>query len=192
VRRQMEEALLQRQEEIVKLSLTDPLTGVANRRRLDQQLEIETSRLQRHGGALSFAIADLDHFKAINDEFGHEVGDAVLKAFSRTMESHVRDLDLIARLGGEEFVIVMPQGDCKAAQAVAERIRISLSRTLIAPLRRSVTVSFGIAEMQPGESAGALMRRADQALYQAKAAGRNCVAIAVAIRTGTDKQAGSR
>jgi diguanylate cyclase (GGDEF)-like protein/PAS domain S-box-containing protein len=171
--RLMEDALLQRQAEIVKLSLTDPLTGVANRRRMDEQLDTEVSRVQRYGGTLSLAIADLDHFKRINDEYGHEVGDAVLKAFSRVMESHVRDTDLIARMGGEEFVILMPQSGCDAAETVAERIRLSLARSAIPPLRHPVTVSFGIAEMLAGEAGGQLLRRADQAMYKAKTGGRN-------------------
>ena len=176
--RQMEDALLQRQAEIVKLSLTDALTGLANRRRLDEQFETEVNRVQRYGGTLSVVIADLDHFKRINDEFGHEIGDKVLKAFSRTVESHVRDTDLIARLGGEEFVILMPQSGCNAAETVAERIRLSLAQTLIAPMRRAITVSFGIAEIHGGESAACLLRRADQALYKAKATGRNRTVIA--------------
>lgn len=176
--RQMEDSLLQRQAEIVRLSLTDPLTGVANRRRLDEQLETEVNRVQRYGGTLSLAVADLDHFKRINDEFGHEVGDAVLKAFARIMESHVRDTDLIARFGGEEFVILMPQSGRDAAETVAERIRLSLGRSPIAPLRQAVTVSLGIAEIQNGESAAALLRRADQALYRAKEGGRDRTVLA--------------
>lgn len=171
--RQMEDALLQRQAEIVKLSLTDPLTGVANRRRMDEQLDIEVSRVQRYGGTLSLVIADLDHFKRVNDEFGHETGDAVLKAFSRVMEAHVRDTDLIARMGGEEFVIVMPQSNGVAAETVAERIRLGMAQAQVLPSSKTVTVSFGIAEMQEGESAGQILRRADQALYKAKTGGRN-------------------
>jgi diguanylate cyclase (GGDEF)-like protein/PAS domain S-box-containing protein len=177
-KRQMEDSLLQRQAEIVNLSLTDSLTGVANRRKLDEQLETEMNRVQRYGGTLSIAIADLDHFKSINDEYGHEVGDVVLKAFSRTMESHVRESDLIARFGGEEFVIVMPQSGCDAAETVVERIRHSLRRNLIPPLRHAVTASFGVAEMCAGESLTHLFRRADQALYRAKAKGRNRTVIA--------------
>jgi diguanylate cyclase (GGDEF)-like protein/PAS domain S-box-containing protein len=175
--RQMEDALLQRQAEVVKLSLTDPLTGVANRRRLDEQLDTEVGRVKRYGGTLSLMIADLDHFKRINDEYGHEVGDTVLQAFSRIMESHTRSTDLIARMGGEEFVILMPQSGGNAAETMAERIRLSLARSAIPPLRNPVTVSFGIAEILPDEAAGQLLRRADKALYKAKSGGRNRTVI---------------
>lgn len=176
--RQIEDALLQRQAEIVRLSLTDALTGVANRRRLDEQLETDLNRVRRYGGNLSLALADLDHFKQVNDTHGHEIGDCVLKAFVDVMKRHVRDTDLIARLGGEEFVIVMPQSDCYAAEALAERIRAELARTRIAPLAQYVTVSFGIAELLPEDSTASLLRRTDQALYRAKTAGRNRSVIA--------------
>jgi len=176
--RQLEDALLQRQAEMLKLSLTDPLTGVANRRRLDEQLDVEVNRVQRYGGTLSLAVADLDHFKRINDEYGHETGDAVLKAFTRIMEAHVRDVDLVARQGGEEFVILMPQSGRDAAETVAERIRQCLAHTPLPPLRLPVTVSLGVAEIQPGETAAELLRRADQAVYGAKAGGRNRTVVA--------------
>jgi diguanylate cyclase (GGDEF)-like protein/PAS domain S-box-containing protein len=176
--RQIEDALLQRQAEIVRLSLTDALTGIANRRRLDEQLETDLNRVRRYGGKLSLALADLDHFKRVNDAYGHDVGDCVLKTFVEVMKRHVRDTDLIARLGGEEFVIVMPQSDCNAAEALAERIRAELARTRIAPLTQYVTVSFGIAELLPDDCAASLLRRTDQALYRAKTAGRNRTVIA--------------
>jgi diguanylate cyclase (GGDEF)-like protein len=145
---------------------------------MDEQLDLEIKRVQRYGGKLSLAIADLDHFKRVNDEYGHEIGDTVLKAFSRTMESQARDSDLIARMGGEEFVILMPQSGRDAAETLVERIRLSLSRLVMPPLRGPVTASFGIAEIQPEEAPEQLLRRADQALYKAKSCGRNRTVVA--------------
>ncbi|MEO8064073.1 MAG: diguanylate cyclase [Pseudomonadota bacterium] len=182
-RRQMEESLRIRQAEIVELALTDSLTGIANRRRLDERLEVECNRVRRYGGTLTVALADLDHFKRVNDEFGHAIGDSILKAFSRLMESHIRETDFIARFGGEEFVIVMPHTDLHGAQMLVERLRADLEQSLIPPLAHSVTASFGIAQLLSDETVGSVLRRADRALYQAKATGRNR-AIAAAETKG--------
>jgi diguanylate cyclase (GGDEF)-like protein len=167
-------------ETLALAALTDPLTGVANRRRLDESLEAEVSRAQRYGEALSLIIADLDYFKQINDEYGHEVGDTVLKSFAHIMKSTVREVDVVARLGGDEFVILLPESGSAAAEALAERIRLSQSRAAVLPVRRAITVSLGTAELRAGESAAALLRRADRALYQAKEAGRNCQMMSAA------------
>jgi diguanylate cyclase (GGDEF)-like protein len=162
------------------LSLTDPLTGLANRRRLDEALRTEIHRVQRYGGRLSAVITDLDHFKRINDEHGHEVGDCLLHEFAQIIRAHCRDTDLVARFGGEEFVILMPEVGAAEAQACAERMRAALAQRILPPLTQPNTASFGVAEFVPGESEGALLRRADKALYLGKAAGRNCVVLAEA------------
>jgi two-component system cell cycle response regulator len=168
--------LQQREAQIVASSLTDPLTGVGNRRRLDQALAAEIGRCERTGGTLSAFIADLDHFKQVNDTYGHEAGDAVLAAFGGLLRQRTRATDIVARFGGEEFVGLMPNTDLAVAVAIAERIREAFAAFHVEPLPDPVTVSFGVAEMAAGEEGPALLRRADNALYQAKRSGRNRVA----------------
>ena len=177
-RKRTEQALRESEAAVRALSLTDPLTGLANRRRLDEGLRSEVQRARRHGGQLSAVIADLDHFKRINDEYGHQVGDALLREFARILRTHCRDVDLLARFGGEEFVILMPELGAAEAQACAERMRVALANMRMPALAQSVTASFGVAEWAPGESEASLLRRADKALYRGKAAGRNCVVLA--------------
>ncbi|MFC5592296.1 sensor domain-containing diguanylate cyclase [Lysobacter niastensis] len=179
-RKRTEQALRESEAAIRALSLTDPLTGLANRRRLDEAVRSEVHRVQRYGGHLSVVIADLDHFKRVNDEHGHQVGDSVLHEFACLIRTHCRDTDLVARFGGEEFVILMPEVGASDAQACAQRIRTTLAQTVIPPLTLPITASFGVAEYVPDESEGSLLRRADKALYRGKAAGRNCVVLAEA------------
>lgn len=174
-RKRTEEALRESEAEVRRLALTDPLTGLANRRRLDETLLVEIHRVQRYGGRLSAVMADLDHFKRINDLHGHHVGDVVLREFARIVQSHCRDTDLVARFGGEEFVILMPEVGVAEANACAERMRATLAQSTIPPLAQPVTASFGVAELMPGEGSDSLVRRADQALYAGKTAGRNRV-----------------
>jgi diguanylate cyclase (GGDEF)-like protein len=174
-RKQMEESLRLRDAEITLLSLTDPLTGLGNRRKLDEYLVRELARFKRGGHKLAVIFADLDHFKTINDRYGHELGDMVLKSFARLINSQIRENDLAARFGGEEFVILMPDADENDAVAMAERFRSSIARTTMAPLNERVTASFGVAEMKQGQSGADLLRSADRALYMAKADGRNRV-----------------
>jgi diguanylate cyclase (GGDEF)-like protein len=162
---------------IEELSLIDPMTGAANRRRLDEVLAAERQRSERHHTPLSVVMADVDHFKLVNDEHGHEAGDAVLKRFAAIMRSFARPTDLVARYGGEEFVIVLPQTTTADAMAWAERIRGKMAAEHIAPLQRPVTVSFGVALLQKNETAVSLLGRADHALYEAKHSGRNRVVL---------------
>jgi len=168
--------LQQREALIVASSLTDPLTGVGNRRLLEQALAAEISRFERTGKSLCAFMADLDHFKAINDTYGHEVGDKVLAAFGDLLRHRTRPTDVVARFGGEEFVGLMPDTDLQNALVIAERIRQALAGCHIEPLPHSVTASFGVAETTAGEQGSALLRRADNALYEAKHSGRNRVA----------------
>ncbi len=163
------------------LSLHDPLTGLLNRRALDAELMREWQRLQRDGQAFALLALDLDHFKGINDRHGHLVGDEVLAQTAQRLQAAVRGSDLLARTGGEEFVVLMPGVDAAGAQVAAERLRTAVAGT---PFRVScgtlpLSVSVGVAPVREaqGDPREAL-QRADRALYQAKAAGRDRVVMA--------------
>lgn len=175
-RRQMEEELRLHAVEMERLSMTDPLTGVGNRRCLDVRLGEEAQVIRRYGGSCSVIFADLDHFKRVNDQFGHVVGDEILRSFATVLRSHTRDSDLIARFGGEEFVLLLPHTDIDAASALAERIRRMLEANTIPPLTWSITASFGVAELREDGTTMNLLQRADEALYRAKRGGRNQIA----------------
>ena len=173
-------ALRQREARMAESALTDVLTGVGNRRRLDEALAAEISRARRSGEALSTFIADLDYFKSVNDRFGHAAGDQVLVRFAALARAHIRTTDVLARFGGEEFVVLLPNTDAHSAAATAERIRAALAAETIAPLPGPISASFGVAELGPDEDAAGFLERADQALYAAKNAGRNQVVVAPA------------
>ncbi len=171
-------AMRQREGEIVEASLTDALTSVGNRRKLEQALLDEIANSQRNGEALSMIMTDIDHFKRVNDEYGHQGGDQVLRHFGALLKSQIRVIDTVARFGGEEFVVLMPHTTAAQAAAKAEQIRSVLAAAPIEPLTRAVTSSFGVAQHAAGESGDALIQRADAALYEAKAGGRNRVIVA--------------
>lgn len=168
--------LRQREAQILASSLTDPLTGVGNRRRLEQALAEVVGRAERTDGMLCAFIADLDHFKRVNDTYGHESGDKVLAAFGELLRRGTRATDVVARFGGEEFVVLMPDTCLADGVAIAERIRAAMADCRIEPLPAPVTASFGVAALVVGEQASTLLRRADGALYEAKRTGRNRVA----------------
>lgn len=157
----------------------DPLTDLPNRRRLTQRGEEETRRARRYRRPLSVIVLDLDHFKAINDGYGHAGGDAALIAAGEICRATLRDVDMFARLGGEEFVAVLAETSRSEAAAVAELLRLAMTRvrTPGAPDLR-LTASLGTATLRNGEQFADLLARADAAMYQAKAAGRNRVEIA--------------
>ncbi len=165
---------------IQELMLTDSLTGVGNRRRLDEALAIEVERGRRYGNTLCLLIMDLDHFKEVNDRYGHAVGDEVLKRFAALLRDHCRQSDLVARFGGEEFVLLLPDVHLESAVACAERIRQRLASQPLAPQVGRVTASFGVAMLSSNEEGGDLLRRADQALYRSKKEGRNRVTQSIA------------
>lgn len=171
-------ALRQREAQILESSLTDPLTGTGNRRRFEQVLAAEISRVARGDGELSAVMCDLDHFKAINDRHGHAVGDAVLTAFGALLRAQTRPSDCACRLGGEEFALLLPQTSLEAAAAKAEMIRTALAQLAIEGTDRPVTASFGVAQFAREESADQFVRRLDTALYAAKNLGRNRVRTA--------------
>lgn len=167
----------QLQDLLIEYAHVDPLTSLPNRRALMDRLQAEWSRMQRHGGQLSFIMVDVDHFKQINDRYGHNIGDKLLQEVARTIARQCRDTDLPARYGGEEFAILVPNEEVCGAVLLAERCRLEIEKVELPvkgePVRR--TASFGVADTVGVLSAEALVERADQALYQAKAAGRNRV-----------------
>lgn len=158
-----------------ELSVTDELTGIANRRGIFHSLHREHTAAERHLQPLALLVLDLDHFKRVNDEHGHAVGDEVLRQVAASLRSEVRTGDLIGRIGGEEFMVVAPQTDTQGAVTLADRIRQAISGHE-PPL--GVTASLGLACARPGESLDDLFRRGDDALYEAKDRGRNCVVLA--------------
>ena len=167
--------LKQREGRIAEEAMTDALTGVGNRRRLDQALALEIGRARRDGTALSAIMADIDHFKRVNDEYGHSSGDKVLTRLGTLLRSQTRPTDIVARFGGEEFVVLMPNAGIAEALSRAEQLRTALAAEVVAPLPMPVTASFGVAELAGGEDATSLLHRVDVAMYQAKEGGRNRV-----------------
>ena len=158
----------------------DPLTELSNRRAMTKRLGREWDRVQRHGGTLSFAMADIDHFKQVNDTFGHSVGDRVLQRVARALISQCRKVDLPIRYGGEEFAIIVPDETAEQTVNLLERCRKCIAETNMnaGDVDVRVTVSFGVADSKGRSSTEALVEAADNALYQAKQAGRNRVETA--------------
>jgi diguanylate cyclase len=159
---------------------TDTLTGLPNRRALDEFFRSAQMAAMENGRSLSVLLIDIDRFKNFNDNFGHGVGDQVLRLMANVLREQVRECDLAARYGGEELMVVLPGADLLACGVVAERIRSSiaecrLSRRTTGEVLPSITVSIGVAEFRLGESMTELIERCDRALYRAKATGRNRV-----------------
>ena len=172
------EQLLRAKQHAEHAAKHDVLTGLGNRRKLDEAFCIETNRIERNGGKLCVMMADIDHFKHINDRYGHDAGDYVLVHFAKLMRLLVRPTDILARTGGEEFVVLMPHTELWKAVVTAERLRSSFAERHVGKLNEPVTVSIGVAELEHGESRDSLLHRADQALYQAKRSGRDKVVTA--------------
>ena len=178
----LERRLRAAEQDALLLSLTDALTGLANRRYLLEELGSEVERARRFGRALSVILCDIDHFKKINDGHGHPAGDAVLQEFAAMLRSLLRGgVDWVARFGGEEFVVVLPETDLRGATMVAEKLRMATAALEVRhgadPIR--LTASFGIAALESEwperPVVEALLGQADLCLYRSKDAGRNCV-----------------
>jgi diguanylate cyclase (GGDEF)-like protein/PAS domain S-box-containing protein len=170
------QALQRANAELARMATTDALTGVANRRHFEQLAEAARAQAKRYGGPLSLLMFDIDHFKSINDRFGHLTGDQVLVELTGLVARAVRDTDVLARWGGEEFVVIMPHCAAADAMQLAHKLRALVAGHVFADLG-TVTVSLGVAEFKPDESLDDWFDRADSAVYEAKAAGRNTVRL---------------
>lgn len=164
---------------IAELARTDALTGLQNRRAFDESLAREAGRSQREQKPLVALLLDVDHFKTVNDDFGHPVGDAVLAGIGAVLAKSLRPYDVAARYGGEEFVALLPGASMVDGRAVAERIRAAIAAMRVDVCPRPVTASLGVASLARGELPEQLVARADAALYRAKRSGRNRVEGAV-------------
>ncbi|WP_168204202.1 transporter substrate-binding domain-containing diguanylate cyclase [Aliikangiella coralliicola] len=160
--------------ELEALSITDPLTKIFNRLKMDQVLITELNRAERYRRPLSIIMIDLDHFKRINDNYGHIIGDLVLFRAAQELRNNLRHNDLLGRWGGEEFLVICPEADSNEATTVAEKLRNSLKSTRFDQVKQ-VTASFGLTTWQPGDTQQQIITRADNALYEAKRLGRDRV-----------------
>ncbi len=164
-------------KELEQLAITDPLTSLYNRRKFDELLAYEVERNQRYHADLSLIMCDIDHFKQINDKFGHAAGDTALKTFSNKVTENIRDVDIFARWGGEEFMILMPNANIDNARSVAEKLRKTIENTNIKTVS-SLTASFGVTRYNDDDTTESFVKRVDTALYRAKQQGRNTVVTA--------------
>lgn len=169
--------LLNANTQLEQLSRTDRLTGLFNRGYWEECLGVEFARHQRYGSTSSLVIFDIDHFKNVNDRYGHPAGDAVIRQVAELTRQHIRSTDLAGRYGGEEFVVLLPDTDLKGAWTFAERLRNAVEQAAVVHAEDSlkVTISLGISVLndEPCHSHSQLIERADQALYQSKEGGRN-------------------
>lgn len=164
----------------LRSALRDPLTDTGNRIAMDQALQREIEVTRRNLSPLSVLMLDIDHFKSINDRFGHGVGDEVLKAIATSLKGSLRNVDMVFRYGGEEFLVVLSGAHQEAAAMIGERLRrgVEALQHLVQGQPIVLSISLGCATLAPGETAESLLRRADNALYSAKREGRNRIALA--------------
>lgn len=169
-------------QQVEHLSVTDSLTGLFNRRKFFEDLEKEVERVSRYGSPLSLIMLDIDHFKAINDQYGHQMGDEVLRALSDILRANTRRTDVIARYGGEEFIILLTETPLEGAEGVANRIKSEVEKSAVlgAAIEVKYTVSIGVAAFVKGDTVDTLVGRTDQGLYTAKNNGRNRVELVTA------------
>ncbi len=170
--------------ELARLAATDPLTELPNRRFFVQTANRELERVRRFGGSVSVIMLDVDHFKSVNDTYGHALGDEALRCLTRVCKELIRQIDVLARYGGEEFVILLPGTEEAAASSVAEKLRSAIADMPVSDGRNHIklTASFGVAQLRPGDQGiEAGLARADTALYAAKHSGRNCVKSFAAV-----------
>jgi diguanylate cyclase (GGDEF)-like protein len=175
--------ILQAESVLRHQACTDPLTQLQNRRSVLDVIAHEVAAFQRQGRSMVVIVADVDHFKSINDKHGHHCGDLVLQSLAKVLQAGVRSMDHVARWGGEEFLVVLPSTDLAEARIVAERLRASVAAQVCHSAKGPipVTMTLGMAQLHEGESVEQLISRADQALYQGKQDGRNRVVVAEAV-----------
>ena len=183
---ELENMVRDRTHELVKLNgqleltaRTDGLTGLNNRRYMSERITDEFARFARHGKAFSLVIADVDWFKKINDSFGHQVGDCILKSIADDLRTEIRACDSVARWGGEEFLLLFPETDAKQAVILVERLRKQIADKVFCCENNQlhVAMTFGIAAAKEGDTVDNMMKRADDALYKGKHEGRNRVVV---------------
>jgi len=165
-----------RMESHIAEARTDPLTGLPNRRAFDDDLIRRIAEWQRKGSTFCLMMTDVDHFKALNDRHGHPVGDVVLREIAEVLKHNVREMDVVARVGGEEFAVILPSTNSRDAWRMAERVRAAVASMVVRfeQLELRVTVSLGLAMVEVGDDPVSLLGRADEALYASKHSGRNC------------------
>jgi len=170
-------AILLKIEELEKLAFLDNLTQLANRRYIELELEGRFAEMERYGLSFGILLMDIDHFKAFNDTYGHNVGDFVLKAVAKTMMSNARPFDLFGRWGGEEFIGIVRDIDILGLSEVGERVRILVENTKVqaSDVMLNVTISLGVTLATPEDTVESLTKRADNLLYKSKEKGRNCL-----------------
>jgi len=171
-----EDVLLRSYREVSRLAITDQLTGLYNRRYILKKLEEEIERAKRYGTGLCVILLDVDNFKSINDEYGHDMGDKVLKGIAHLLKENTRNIDTVGRIGGEEFVIICPGTDVIGGKIVAEKIRGLVEELQVSVLPK-ISISVGVAVFRGDENPEELLKKADIALYEAKRSGKNKVVI---------------
>jgi len=158
--------------DLIKKALTDPLTGLYNRKHLDVVLQKEIEEAKRYANNLSVIFCDIDHFKKVNDNYGHKIGDIVLEEYAKIMQQNIRKSDVLGRWGGEEFLIILPHTSLNQAKKVAEKLREEIKKHHF-PKVGNITCSFGVSEYKYNETLHDLMQKVDEALYEAKEKGRD-------------------
>lgn len=169
--------------ELEKLATTDMLTQVFNRTKFYEIIKIETERIKRYNHSLSLILFDIDHFKKVNDTYGHGVGDYVLRTLTKIVKNNLREIDYLVRWGGEEFIIIAPETDLGKAKILAERIRTAVEDYKFNRIG-TITISLGVTQFTNGDTEDTLIKRADDAMYKAKKRGRNRIEVCEAKRIG--------
>lgn len=182
LRTRLGDAEQQLQDQAVQLkrhftaAMTDPLTQLANRRAFDEELGRRLSDAQNKAIPFCLVMADVDYFKALNDHFGHPMGDEVLRRMAQVLSGALGNVDTVARIGGEEFAMILPRTRLAEAAEIADRLRRAVADTMFTPelAHLKITISLGVSEASPGDDGAAILKRADEALYTSKRGGRNC------------------
>ncbi|MCF8002507.1 MAG: GGDEF domain-containing protein [Halanaerobiales bacterium] len=171
---ELSKKLEQKVQKITRVSEIDQLTKIYNRVKFKKELEKEIKRVKRYDNDLSIIMFDIDHFKKVNDNYGHDLGDKVLRQITNVVTKTIRETDIFARWGGEEFIVLTPDTNLDSATELAERTRINIEKAKINKVGQ-ITCSFGVTKFKKGDSFNSFTKRVDNALYQAKETGRNKV-----------------